>query len=72
MIKKAALVIGIAALFSACKKDYTCECTTTSGSVSSTDKYTIKGVSKARAKANCVSTSSDAGGTTVNTTCTLK
>jgi hypothetical protein len=43
-------------LFTSCKKDYVCECTVTPGN--ETNSTTIKSVSKARAKANCVSTSS--------------
>lgn len=42
-------------LFTSCKKDYVCECTVTPGN--STYSATIKSVSKARAKANCVSQS---------------
>jgi PBP1b-binding outer membrane lipoprotein LpoB len=69
MKKIAMLVIGIAFL-SACKKDYTCECTTNPGNT--IEKYTIKDVSKARAKANCVSMSQDVGGTRYEKSCTLK
>lgn len=73
-MKKGITLIAILAAMTACKKDYTCECTTTPGN--SVDKYTIKSVSKSRAKANCVSTSyeDNSSGTTVKveTTCTLK
>lgn len=62
--------IAIVAVMSACKKDYTCECTTTPGN--SIDKYTIKSVTKAQAKANCVSTSYDNNGTKIETNCSLK
>ena len=41
-------------LFS-CKKDYVCECTETNSGSSATSQYTVVGVSKATANANCVS-----------------
>jgi len=69
MKKIAILVIGVAFL-TACKKDYTCECTTTPGN--EIEKYTINGVSKARAKANCVSTSQEVMGTKIEKNCSLK
>ncbi len=71
-MKKIIVLIAISAFFSACKKDYTCECTTTVGSFSSTDKYVIKGVTKDRAKVNCVSTTYESSGVTVTKTCSLK
>ncbi len=64
------LLSSLAIMMSACKKDYTCECVTTPGN--SIDKYTIKNVTKKQAQANCVSTSHDAGGTLVETKCSLK
>ncbi len=69
-MKKTMLVLSVVALFSACKKDYTCECTTSPGN--SVDKHTINAVSKSRAKANCVSSSFEDNGTKIETNCTLK
>ena len=62
-------------LFS-CKKDYVCECTTTYGGSSTTGSTTYVGVSKAAAKANCVSTKEYTSGgqaiTGYSQTCNLK
>jgi hypothetical protein len=71
MKKIAMLVIGIAFL-SACKKDYTCECTTNPGNT--IDKFTIKSATKRQAKANCVSRSFTYPGSSVKVEidCTLK
>lgn len=79
-MKKILLVAAVAGMtMVSCKKDYTCECTTTStvpGSTSYTSKSTIVGVSKSAAKAHCFKSSNDyeAGGTTYTTTrdCKLK
>jgi len=60
--------VSVATLFSACKKDYTCECTTGN----STEKYVIKNVTKGQAKANCVSYSETSNGVTTQTNCSLK
>ena len=61
---------------SSCKKDYTCECTTKSGSASVTSQTTYLGVSKSAAKGNCVSTKDyKVDGTAVpdySQTCNLK
>ena len=63
----------VATLFSACKKDYTCTCTTAGSSTP--DIVKIIGVNKKTATANCVSkttTSTSGTLTTVDvTTCTL-
>ncbi len=67
-MKKVLVIASVLALFSACKKDYVCECT----SGSTTTKTTIKDVTKARAQANCVSTSQTYGSLTVTETCSLK
>lgn len=69
-MKKIVVIASVMALLSACKKDYTCECVTSPGN--SVYKYTIKSVSKARAKANCVSASEESNGTLYEETCTLK
>ncbi len=69
-MKKTILVLSVVALFSACKKDYTCECTTSPGS--SVDKYTIKSATKRQAKANCYSSSYDVSGTKITQDCKLK
>lgn len=52
-MKKIATVFIIGSALVSCKKDYVCECTITPGN--NVDKFTIKNVSKSRAKANCVS-----------------
>jgi len=79
-MKKALLIAAVAGLaMVSCKKDYTCECTSTStvpGSTSSTSKRTLVEVSKATAKSQCLKTSWDetSGGTTYTFTndCKLK
>jgi len=73
MKKIAILVTGIAFL-SACKKDYTCECTFLVFS----QKTVIKNATKRQAKANCISqsiTAPDSTGTAnikFDVNCTLK
>lgn len=69
-MKKVFISLTLLAALAACKKDYTCECTTGT----QTEKYVIKNVTKARAKANCVSvsTSKTSGGITTETNCSLK
>lgn len=52
-----------------CKKDYVCTCTTTGSTTA--DVYTIVEVSKAAAKANCVSKSTTVAGSTYVETCDL-
>lgn len=79
-MKKVLLVAAVAGLaMVSCKKDYVCECTTTStipGYTTSTSKSTVVEVSKGRAKAGCATTSSEStfGGSTYVTTreCSLK
>jgi hypothetical protein len=73
MKKLAMLLIGIAFL-SACKKDYTCECTFLVFS----QKTVIKNATKRQAKANCISESmtvpdsTGTGSIKIETNCTLK
>ncbi|MFN5182985.1 MAG: hypothetical protein ACK5D5_08165 [Bacteroidota bacterium] len=59
-----------------CKKDYTCECTTTQSGGSYTYSTTLVEVSKSAAKANCVSTKEHYNDgvaiTGYSTTCNLK
>lgn len=71
-MKKIILTIAVAALFAACKKDRTCECTTTPGN--DVNKTTIKNATKRQAKANCYSWSyiEPITSTKYETTCTLK
>ncbi|MCX8079906.1 MAG: hypothetical protein N3F09_01570 [Bacteroidia bacterium] len=73
-MKKIVLIAIVTSILSSCKKDYVCECTVTPGNVK--DEWTIKGVSKSRAKANCISTTfeqpSQSGTVTVNSDCKLK
>jgi uncharacterized lipoprotein len=67
-MKKIVLAIATIALLSACKKDWTCECTN-NGDVTT---RTIKSATKRQAKANCVSTKVTVLGFTDETKCTLK
>ncbi len=47
-------IIAGAGAFTSCKKDYTCSCTYTStGSPSTTSKFTVKEVTKKQAEAKC-------------------
>jgi hypothetical protein len=57
---------GTAIFSSSCKKDYTCECTSTDSNSNNANitEITIKEASKHAAKANCLSTERD--GTTYN------
>lgn len=62
-MKKILLIAAVAGLaMASCKKDYTCECTSTDtapGSTTTTSKKTIKEATKRQAKANCFSYSTD-------------
>jgi hypothetical protein len=73
-MRKGFVLLFVLAAAASCKKDYVCECTTSPGNIKT--EITIKGVSKGRAKAVCVSTSyQDVVGTntiTVNSDCKLK
>lgn len=73
-MKKLILIPIILFVALSCKKDYVCECTYTPGN--SKDEVTIKGVTKSRAKAVCISTSyQEVVGTstiTVSSDCKLK
>lgn len=73
-MKKTLFILGLILFLTSCKKDYVCECTETPGNTKW--EYTIKGTSKGRAKANCVSSSyEDVVGSstiTVNSDCKLK
>ncbi len=66
-------IIAIAAMavlvLSSCKKDYTCECTTTGNGQTATASSTVKATKK-DAKEACESGSSSASGYT--TTCAIK
>jgi len=67
-------IVLFAVVISSCKKDRICECITTPGNT--TDKTTLKKVTKRQAKANCFSYEYDvtiANSTTrVSVSCTLK
>lgn len=67
-------LVLFAVVISSCKKDRTCECTTTPGNT--TDKYTLKKVTKRQAKANCFSLEYDLtignSTTRISRSCTLK
>jgi len=79
-MKKVLLIAAVASLaMVSCKKDRTCECTSSStipGSTSETTKYTVYDVSKGTAKRACVKTTQEftSGGTTYISTddCKLK
>ena len=79
-MKKILLIAAVAGfVMASCKKDYVCECTSTStapNSTTTTYKYNILDASKKQAKANCFKTSSDftIGSTTYTDTddCKLK
>lgn len=72
-MKKIAPIAAIA-LFAiattSCKKDYTCECTTTSGGQSTTTTFELGKQSKSDAEAACSGKAVSAGGVTM--TCDLK
>lgn len=68
-MKKSLLFAAVTCLaLMSCKKDFTCECTSSStapGSTNETTKYTIYEVSRGTAKRACVKTTSEStGGTT--------
>ncbi|MFN5415515.1 MAG: hypothetical protein ACK5B9_00555 [Flavobacteriia bacterium] len=72
-------VLGVAALLSvfalgSCKKDYTCECVSTAGSISSTATTTIANSTKGDAEAACDAgdATASAGGVTSTVACSLK
>lgn len=67
-MKKIIALSVLTVFFAACKKDYTCECTT----AGTTSKTTIKSATKRQAKANCYSSSVTYSNVAVETTCTLK
>lgn len=66
----AAAVLGVATLFTSCKKDYTCECTMEAGGTSITQSYELKNASKKDAKDAC--TNYETGMTGVTLKCELK
>ncbi len=72
---KKVLAVAVFAAFGlmSCKKDYTCECTTDFGGVSSTTSLTINNTKK-KAKDACdgLESSASVGGTTSSTTCVIK
>lgn len=65
--------VGFLFAFSACKKEYTCECTSTAAGVSATSSTTIKDTKKnAEEACETGSASSSVGGLTASASCTLK
>lgn len=76
-MKKVTPILAIAALaiaFTSCKKDHTCECTsslngTTIGTSSTTFKETKK---KAKDACSALETTTSVGGQTASTSCSLK
>jgi hypothetical protein len=75
IMKKITLLAIVACAFSlaSCKKDYTCECTTTYNGITATGSTTIKDTKK-KAKDACEkeSTTSSIGGYTSTTDCKIK
>lgn len=73
-MKKALLIAAVAGfVFTSCKKDYTCECTVTTGGISATSSSTINGkkddVKTACESANATTT---VAGITSSTKCEIK
>ena len=68
-----AMVAVVALMFTSCKKDYTCQCTATSGgTVLSTSNYTFH-TTKSKAKDACSQQiSASSFGSTVTMACNLK
>jgi hypothetical protein len=73
-MKKLLLVAAVAAFtMTSCKKDYTCECTVTTGGISVVGTTTVKDTKK-KAKETCEkgTTSSSVLGISSTTTCKIK
>jgi hypothetical protein len=72
-MKKVLLVAAVAFAFASCKKDYTCECTTTTAGISVTASTTVKDTKK-KATDACEkgTTSSSVAGISSSTTCKIK
>jgi len=70
-MKKGLLIAGalVAFTFASCKKDYTCECTSTCGSATSTTSSTIH-AKKKDAEAACTASAASSG--TCTYSCALK
>jgi len=71
------VVLGVAALsflaLVSCKKDYTCECTSTGSGFSGSSSVTINDTKKnAEEACEASASSASAGGSSVTTTCELK
>ncbi len=64
-----AALLVVAATFTSCKKEYTCECVTESGGIKTTTTSTIKDTKK-KATDACESLSKEVAG--VKTTCSIK
>ncbi len=66
-------LFAITIAFTSCKKDYTCECTTTVGSSSTTQTTTITDIrSDAKAECNDKDQSTTVGGITTTVDCDIK
>lgn len=65
-----AAILGVATLFTSCKKDYTCECTMDAGGASTSLTYEMKDVSKKDAKDACKNHETGMAGVTLK--CDLK
>jgi hypothetical protein len=73
-MKKALLIAAVAGfVMTSCKKDYTCECTSTVGTITSTASTTING-KKDDVKTACEAGNSSAsvGGVTSSVKCEIK
>lgn len=66
----AVAVLGVATLFTSCKKDYVCECTMDAGGASTTVSYDLKNASKKDAKDACTNYETGMAGVTLK--CNLK
>lgn len=73
-MKKILLVAAVAGLsMASCKKDHTCECTTTTPNGSSTTTFTVNETKKKATDAcTALQTSVQSGTTTVTSSCKIK
>jgi len=74
MKKITLLTVVLAAMsFASCKKDYTCECTTTAAGITSTASVTINDTKKnAKSACDAKASSASVGGVSASTTCAIK
>ena len=74
-MKKLILIVAVIFSFMSCKKDRTCQCTTTvstdTSSVTSLSKITYEHSTKDDAESNCMNSYSYSNGVTTKTECQL-